>query len=248
MTSTKRPPLGSPALDPEHRPRRRIEEEEPAPVVQRHDPFGHPVEDRADLGLLVAETLDLLAKREGRPVERDPERGDLVRSGDGHRLREVALGHPAGRALHPPEGPRHPPAHEEPDHHGHADGEDGAAGNGTADERPGLVDVARRNREPEDRASPTVALDRHRDVQEVAPDGRAPADVAADLARQRPAHLRPAGMILDLADGLAIGFGQDGAVGADDGQTRPENPRIALGTSLEVRPTGRAVERGTNAS
>ena len=163
---------------------------------------------------------------------------------DGHRLREVALGHPAGGVLHPPEGPRHPPAHEEPDHHGHADGEDGAAGNGAADERPRLVDVVRREREPEDRARPALALDRHRDVQEVAPDGRAPADVAADLARQRPAHLRSAGVVLDLADGLAVGFGQDGAVGADDGHPRPEDPRVALGTSLEVGRTGRAVEQG----
>ena len=86
--------------------------------------------------------------------------------------------------------------------------------------------------------------DRHRDVQEVSSDGRAPADVAADLARQRPAHLRAAGVILDLADGLPVGFGQDDAVGADDGHPRPEDPRVALGTALEAGPTGRAVEQG----
>ena len=179
-----------------------------------------------------------------RPVERDPERGDLVRSRDGHRLREVALGHAPGGVLHPPEGPRHPPAHEEPDHHGHADGEDGAAGNGAADQRPRLVDVVGREREPEHRARPPLALERHRDVQEVAADGRAPADVAADLAGQRPADLRAAGVILDLADGLAVGFGQDGAVGGDDGHPGPEDPRVALGAPLEAGRAGRAVEQG----
>ena len=181
MTSRKERPSAIPFPTPNIASRRRIEQQETPPVVQRHHSLGHAVEDRAHLRLLVAEALDLLAEGHRRPVEGDAESGDLVRARDRHRLREVALGHAPGGVLHSPERPRHPPAHEEADHHGHGDGEHGAAGQGAADQGPGLVDVVRREREPEDRAPLAAPLERHRDVQEVAADGRAPTNVAADL-------------------------------------------------------------------
>ena len=89
--------LGAPVLHAEHRTGRRVEQEDAASVVQRDHALDHAVEDRAHLGLLVGQALDLLAERHGRPVERDPERRDLVVARDRHRLREVALGHAPGR-------------------------------------------------------------------------------------------------------------------------------------------------------
>jgi hypothetical protein len=189
-------------------------------------------------------SLDLLAQRDGGSVERDPERSDLVVAGDGHRLPEVPLRHAPGRVLHPPEGSRHAPAHEEPDHDRHRERQERPGHHGRADQCSGLVDLAGRQREPEHRSRAAFSLEWNRHVQEVAADGRAPAHVAADPTGQRPAHLRALGVVLDLPHGVPVGLGQDPAVGPDHGDPPAEHPRVALGARLDRRRPRGAIARG----
>ena len=142
----------------------------------------------AHLRLLVGQALDLLAERHGHPVERHAQRRDLVVARHRNRLREVALGHAPGGGLHLAHGPRHPPAHEEPDHHGHRDGQERPG----HDRRRGPAPARRRRpgsgaRAGAPRAGPTGSLERHRDVEEVPLDRRAPAHGAADCRPPGPA-------------------------------------------------------------
>jgi hypothetical protein len=86
-------------------------------------------------------------------------------------------------------------------------------------------------------------LERHRDVQEIPSDGRAPPNVAPHLSIERTAHLGTCRVVLDLTDRLAIGLGQHGAVARDDGHPAPEDPRVALGARLETGVSRGAVEQ-----
>ena len=212
------PALGV-VLQPQHRARGLVDELHAAVVVDDQHALDHAAQDRFHPGPIRGEIGRAAADFTRRVVQDARDGADLVTAVVSRRTRPVAARIPLrdrGNRLHAPAEqhggrPRHGQRGEEADaERDECDPSDGGQLLGHVRER--------QRQAHESQGGQRRVVDRHRDVQQVGPDGGAVPAGDAQPVPPRLLNLRPLAVVLDLGERLAIQLriADDDAVGRDE--------------------------------
>ena len=213
--------------------------------VHRDHALHHAVEDGGDLGLFLGEVLDLLTEAGGEHVEGAAQRADLVGRAHGGAHGEVALAELAGDGLHLDHRPRHATRHEETDAQRHRQGQQPAHQHHAMHVLVGGGHLGQRQGEAQHADQPIAVAHRGGDVEERRLQRAAGAQVAAEPAGERGAHLGPLGMVLHSGEATRRGLrlGHHPTTGEDHRHPSPGGARRFLGEGLPRRLGGRSGEQ-----